>query len=156
MLMLMGLGLGCTPAPTFESPWEDARPTGEQVSGWARAAVDSPQPGAGWFRVGDLEAHDFSWATVREVDGASAPVVVVMLGGVESDGTNVLEFDIALPAFVAGPLTIDGQAGIGQLRTLDGREPFVIDGAIEVRAAGTQPGEWIELAFTDLVLGEEP
>ncbi len=145
--------------PRFESPWEEARAIDQRVSGWARAAVDSELPGAGWFRTDGadgLEAHDFSWATVREVDGAAAAVVVVTIGGFGPSGTSVLEIDAALPAWVAGPLPVDGQASVAQLRTADGAEPFVVGGTIDVVAAGARPGEVVELSFADLALGEVP
>lgn len=151
------LSWGCVEAPEFASPWEDAAPTNERLSGWAYTAIDVPLPGAGWFRTtSGVRGSDFSSATVREVEGASAPVVVVLLGGLEPGGATVLELDIAMPAWIAGELPVDGQASIGQLRTPDGSGPFVIDGVVEVSAAGTQPGDVVEISFTDLVLGEVP
>ena len=160
LLALAALGCGEEPVE-FPSPWEGATPSDARVSGWALTAIDHPLPGAGWFRTTSGErGSDFSSATIREVEGASAPVVVVTLGGLRRRGATILELDIALPAWVAGelrsPSTQRATASIGQLRTADGPDPFVIDGVIEVLGAGTQPGDVVEIVFSDLVLGEAP
>lgn len=146
--MLVGLG-GCG----FPTPWEDATPSGDTVEGWMRTALDHPHPGAGWFRAGDLEAFDFGQAGIRSVRRAKEDIIVLQIGKVTPEGPTVLELDVALSAWVAGPLLVDGVASIGELRSPEGNR-FVVGGTIDVRSAGATPGETVEIAFSDLVLAE--
>lgn len=117
-------------------------------------AIDHPAPGAGWFRTGEFEAVDFSQASVTSVRGASDDVVVLQIGQVSPDGPTVLELDVALTAWIAGDLPVDGVSSIGELRQPDGSSQLIVGGTVEVRQAGATPGELVEIAFTDLTLAE--
>lgn len=143
-------------ACSFPSPWEDAEPTEARIEGRLLATLDHPLPGVGWFRTGDLEAKDFGQASRQEVRGAREDVIVLQIGQVAPNGPTLFEIDVAMSAWVAGELPVDGIASIAQLRTPQGDAPFVVDGTIEVRQAGARPGERVEVVFADLVLGEVP
>jgi len=151
MVWILGVA-GCG----FSSPWRDAEPTEARLEGWMLAGIDDPQPGAGWFRTGEVEAHDFGQAAIRAVRGAKDDVLVLQIGRVAPEGVTVLELDVALSAWAAGEVPVDGVSSIGQLRGPGGEDRFVVDGVLDVRAAGASPGELVELSFTDLVLAEAP
>ncbi|MEN0060775.1 MAG: hypothetical protein AAGA48_01430 [Myxococcota bacterium] len=146
------LGLLSVGACGFPSPWKNAEPTGTTIEGWMRTTLDHPHPGAGWFRVDDLEAYDFSQASLKSVRRAKDDVVVLQIGRVDTEGTTVLEFDIALGAWVAGAVPVDGVSAIGELRRPDGTQQFVLGGSLDVRAAGVAEGDLIEVSFVDLTL----
>lgn len=149
IVLALGAG-GCG----FPSPWTEAEPSSQTIEGWMRTALDHRHPGAGWFRAGGVEAFDFGQASRQSVRGAKDDVIVLQIGKVSNDGLTVLELDVALGSWVAGPLPVDGDASIGELRTPDGNR-FVVGGTLDVRSAGATPGETVEVAFTDLVLAEE-
>ena len=146
--------LGFVACGGFPSPWNDADPIDITAEGWMRTAIDHPHPGAGWFRAGELEAFDFSQATVTSVRRAKDDVVVLQIGRLAAEGPTVLELDIALGSWVAGSLPVDGVASVGEIRQPGESRRFVVGGSVDVRSAGVAPGEIVEIAFTDLQLAQ--
>ncbi|MBX2803187.1 MAG: hypothetical protein KTR31_36240 [Myxococcales bacterium] len=154
---MIGVGallLGASGCVAFESPWEEANTSDATVEGWMYTAIDHPQPGAGWFRTGETEAADFSQASVKSVRGAKDDIVVLQIGSVSSEGPSILEIDVALGAWSAGAIPVDGMSSVGELRDADGTRRLVVDGVIEVDQAGVSAGQVVELSFVDLVLTE--
>ena len=97
-LALLALGplgsLACgEPDISFESPWEGVPVTQDTLEGAFRATLGAPTPGAGWFVAPGARGHDLARAAVREVGGATWPVLQVQLAGRVESGWHVLELD---------------------------------------------------------------
>lgn len=149
---IAAVAIGC--GDPFPSPWQATQPAGAEISGWMKAQLDHEAPGPGWFRTEDLEAIDYGQAARREVRRAKDDVIVLQIGQVGPEERAVLEFDIALSAWVAGPVPVDGIASIGQLTLPSGETRLVLGGDLEVRQAGAVSGEPVEVAFDRLELVE--
>ena len=157
--MLILLALACNPneATTieFDTPWEEASKTGETVSGAFVAEVGSVYPGAGWFKTSTLESHDAVQAAVREVEGASQPILKVRILGRADGGWNSLELNVALSSWKAGQVPIDGNDAIGVLTTVEDETFYLLDGFLDVALPGGAMGDRIEASFDDVPLWEE-
>lgn len=143
-----------TPSDPFATPWEEVDVVENTVSGQFRAVLGAETPGAGWFRTGEQEAHDYVQAAVQSVEGATWPVVHLRLGGHDSAGWRTLELDVALNHWVAGDIPVDGTAAVGVLTNPNGASRFVVGGVLQVTAAGVSPGDRVEGSFRNLTLTE--
>lgn len=141
---MLSLLLSCSTPP--ETPWEDATPTSETISGHFRVELGSSLPGAGWFASDTSTGRDAARGWVID------EVLVIQVYGHQAAGWDVLELDAALRSWSGPNLPFDGTFVTGQLQTADGEIQYLVDGYLEVVSPGLQNGDIVEADFSDVVL----